>query len=350
MGTRCLGVDVGTGYISSAEKGKDPSKVEFRKCRDAFFKPDLQKFMGGVAPQFAENMLKQQKAHFIKINQEIYILGDSAFKFATTMHQNTLRPMKRGILNPQEKVSAMMVTEIIKAISGPPVNPETDVLFYCIPADPIDSEMKTEYHKEVLKQVFNEMGYKNVTCIHEGLAVVFSELSNDNFTGIGISFGAGMVNTTLSFMGMPLLSFSISRGGDWIDEESAKVTNEKSSILTYKKESVGVDIRTPRDEYERAISIHYRALLKYLTDQIKILYKTGLDMNGNQLPMLMEPLPVVVAGGTTLIGGFVETFEDVVKKGLDGVIPIKEVRKAEEPLFAVSHGLLQAARLNSGTV
>ena len=344
---RCCGVDVGTGFVASCEKDKEPGKVAFRKCRDCFFKLDSTQFMGGVAPQFAENMLKKQGAHFIKVNEEIYILGDSAFKFATTMRQDTLRPMAKGILNPKQKVSAKMVGEIIKAVAGKPSAP-TDVLFYCIPAKPIDTDYDVEYHKQRLHQVFEEAGYKNITCIDEGLAVVFSELQEEGFTGMGISFGAGMVNLTFAMMGMPLLSFSISRGGDWIDEESAKATNEKASTITFKKEK-GIDITNPKDEFEQAIAIHYKALLRYLVDNTKKMFAKGVDMHGNPLPMITEPITIVVAGGTSLAGGFIPTFEEIVKEGLSDVLPIGQIKKAEEPWYTCCHGLYQAAKLNSGS-
>jgi hypothetical protein len=56
---RCVGTDIGTGYISSAEKGEEEGKVVFRKVRDCFFKVDPKQFLGGANPMFGEKMLKK---------------------------------------------------------------------------------------------------------------------------------------------------------------------------------------------------------------------------------------------------------------------------------------------------
>ena len=64
------------------------------------------------------------------------------------------------------------------------------------------------------------------------------------------------------------------------------------------------------------------------------------------LPNLFEPIKVVVAGGTSLAGGFVELLDSIIKEENDFPIPVSEVKHAEEPLYSVSHGLFQAADLN----
>jgi hypothetical protein len=340
--TRCVATDIGTGFISSAEKGKDEGKVVFRKVRDCFFKVDPKEFLGGANPMFGEKMLKKTGAHFIKVNDTLYILGDSAYKMAGTVHKETLRPMSKGVLNPDEPESAVMVGELIKAVSGKAESPD-DTLFFCVPAEPVDAEFDVEYHRETLIEVFSKLGYENINVMNEGLAVVFSELSEENFTGIGMSFGAGMVNVCYSFMGMPVLSFAISRGGDYIDQSAAKQVNDTANTMTFVKEK-GMSIKDPKDENEKAIAIYYKTLLKYLVAQIKHLYNSK---DKKDLPNLFEPIPVVVAGGTSLVGDFIDVLNETIKEEGDFPIPVSEVRHAEEPLFAVSHGLYQAALLNS---
>jgi len=341
--TRFIGIDPGTGMISSAEKGTEANLVQFRKIRDAFFKVDPDSFGGGsLPPQFGEKMLKKTNAHFIKIGDEktIYILGDSAYKLASTVRKPTLRPMRKGVLNPKEKVSGKMVEELIKAVAGNPKS-EDDVLVYNIPANPIDAEYDVEYHRETLKQIFTRMGYKKIISIDEGMAVVFSELSEDDFTGVGVSFGAGMCNVTYAFMGMPILSFSISKGGDWIDENAGMQVDEPSIKMTRIKEE-GVDLKDPQDEYQRSIAVYYEALLKYLVAQIKKLYSAT---DKNDLPDLYEPIPIVVSGGTSRAGNFIKVFEETIKEAGDFPFKIKEIRHAEEPLFSVANGCYQAAKL-----
>jgi hypothetical protein len=143
---RCVGTDIGTGYISSAEKGEEEGKVVFRKVRDCFFKVDPKQFLGGANPMFGEKMLKKTGAHFVKVDDTLYILGDSAYKMAGTVHKETLRPMSKGVLNPDEPESAAMVGELIKAVAGKAESPD-DTLFFCVPAEPVDADYDVEFHR-----------------------------------------------------------------------------------------------------------------------------------------------------------------------------------------------------------
>ena len=336
---RAVGIDIGTGFISCAEMEGD--NVQFRKVRDAFFKLNPSQFLEGSATQFGENMLKTSGAHYVKVDDILYVLGDSAFQFASLFHQECLRPMSKGVLNPKEPVSNLMVGELVKAVAGPPQT-ENDILYYCVPAAPIDADFDVEYHKQILGGVFKELGYKNINVMTEGLAVVYSELSDTAYTGIGMSFGAGMCNIVYSFMGIPVFSFSLSRGGDWIDEHAAMHTDETNNVVTSVKEKGGFSITEPSNGIQKAISIYYDSLLTYLVEQFKILYE---KTPRKELPNVLNPMPIVIAGGTSLAQGFVERLRELTSE--DFPVPISEIKHAEEPLFAVSNGLYQAAKLSN---
>jgi len=336
--SRAIGVDIGTGFISCAEREGDD--VIFHKVRDAFFKLNPSKFLEGSANQFGESMLKNSGAHYVKVDDLLYVLGDDAFKFASLFHQECLRPMSQGVLNPKQPISNLMVGELVKAVAGKPVN-ESDVLYYCVPAEPIDADFDVEYHKQILGGVFSELGYKNINVMTEGLAVIYSELEETQYTGIGMSFGAGMCNVVYSFMGIPVFSFSLSRGGDWIDEHAAKHTDETHNVVTAIKEKANFSLYDSTNGIQQAISIYYESLLNYVVEQFKELYE---KTPRKELPNIIEEMPIVVAGGTSLVLGFVERLKELTDK--DFPVPISEIRHAEHPLFAVSNGLYQAANLS----
>ena len=336
---RAVGVDIGTGFISCAEAVGDG--VQFRKVRDAFFKLNPSQFLEGSATQFGENMLKTSGAHYVKVDDILYVLGDSAFQFASLFHQECLRPMSKGVLNPKEPVSNLMVGELVKAVAGPPQT-ENDILYYCVPAAPIDADFDVEYHKQILGGVFKDLGYKNINVMTEGLAVVYSELADTAYSGIGMSFGAGMCNIVYAFMGIPVFSFSLSRGGDWIDEHAAMHTDETNNVVTSVKEKGGFAITEPSTGIQKAISIYYDSLLIYLVEQFKVLYEKTPK---KELPNVLNPIPIVIAGGTSLAQGFVERLRELTSE--DFPVPISEIKHAEEPLFAVSNGLYQAAKLSN---
>ena len=335
---RAIGVDIGTGFISSAEKEAD--QIKFRKIRDAFFKLNPSKFLEGAATQFGENMLKNAGAHYVKVDGIIYVLGDDAFKFASLFHQECLRPMSKGVLNPKQPVSNLMVSELVKAIAGRPTN-DDDVLYYCVPAEPIDADYDVEYHKQILNGVFKDLGYKNINVMTEGLAIIYSELADTQYTGIGMSFGAGMCNIVYSFMGMPIFSFSLSRGGDWIDAHAAQHTDETHNVVTTIKEKAGFSLYDSTNGIQQAISVYYESLLSYVIEQFKVLYERTPK---KELPNVTMEMPIIIAGGTSLVVGFVERLKELIDDEFP--IPISEIRHAQQPLFAVSNGLYQAAQLS----
>ena len=335
--TRALGVDIGTGFISCAEH--EDGKKKFRKVRDAFFKLNPSKFLEGSANQFGETMLKNSGAHYIKIDDQLYVLGDDAFKFASLFHQECLRPMSQGVLNPREPVSNIMVAELIKAVAGKPKD-KSDVLYYCVPAEPIDADFDVEYHKQILHGVFEEVGYKNINVMTEGLAVIYSELADTQYTGIGMSFGAGMCNIVYSFMGIPVFAFSLGRGGDWIDAHAAKHTDETHNVVTSIKEKADFSLYDPTTGMQKAISIYYDALLTYVVQKFKELYEKTPK---RQLPNVTMEMPIVIAGGTSLMMGFVERLRELIAE--DFPVPVSEVRHAKDPIFAVSNGLYEAAKI-----
>jgi len=336
---RAVGVDIGTGFISCAER--EDGLIKFRKIRDAFFKLNPSKFLEGSANQFGESMLKNAGAHYVKVDDVLYVLGDDAFKFANLFHQECLRPMSKGVLNPKQPVSNLMVGELVKAIAGPPAS-EDDVLYYCVPADPIDADFDVEYHKQILSGVFKDLGYKNINVMTEGLAVIYSELADTQYTGIGMSFGAGMCNIVYAFMGIPVFSFSLSRGGDWIDTHAAKHTDETSNVVTAIKEKADFSLYDTTNGIQKAISIYYESLLSYVVEQFKELYERTPR---KELPNVTTEMPIVIAGGTSLVTGFTERLRELTST--DFPVPISEIKHAEQPLFAVSNGLYQAAKLST---
>ena len=102
-------------------------------------------------------------------------------------------------------ILAVMVKKLIGTSSG-------GRCCYSIPAEPIDNEMNVIYHQNVFGRIINELGFK-AEAINEATAIVCTECQESNFSGIGISFGAGMTNVALVYKAIPTTVFSIARGG-----------------------------------------------------------------------------------------------------------------------------------------
>ena len=319
------GLDVGTANLASAIQDAD-GNVTIKIQRNAFIDVD--------ADDYTRNMLTKLNVQYVVINNKMIVVGDPAFELANILNRETRRPMKSGVISPGE-AEAMPIEKLLLAnLLGEPNFPK-EKCYFSVPADPIDAQFNVVYHKGVFGGLLKKLGY-DPKPLGEGHAVVFSELAEEDFTGIGISCGGGMFNVCVAYKSIPALQFSTTRGGDWLDRNIATVLGIKSSRATAIKEK-GVNILSPRNREEEAVEIYYRNLISYTLESIKQNFESSDGM-----PSFPEPIEIVCAGGTSMIGGFCEVFQDEFE-AINFPIEVKNIRRAEDPLFSVSKGCLVAA-------
>jgi hypothetical protein len=329
------GLDVGTSYIIlSQEFNNNISYIDFR---DAFFviKPTTP-----VATRMIEKGLSGKI--FIKDEDGSFIiLGKDAIEKAIERNDTAKRPMYRGVVSAKEKNAKKILAFILKEVAGKASEPNEKLVF-CVPAQPVDQEdddFDIGYHEDIIKTVLAECGY-DAKSINEAEALCYAELENDEYTGIGISCGAGMTNVCIMLNGEPTVVFSTTKSGDWIDRMSAVATGEPDSVVQAEKEGGSFKIGEPNDNpILSAVSSYYERLIDYTTKQLSI------SLQGHKsLPKFKNPLTIVIAGGTSLASGYIEEFS---KKIVENNFPIKikEVRHATDPLHAVSKGCLIASKI-----
>jgi hypothetical protein len=319
------GLDVGTANLASAIQDKE-GNVTIKIQRNAFIDID--------ADDYTRNMLTKLNVQYVAINGKMVVVGDPAFELANILNRETRRPMKGGVISPNENEAMPIEKLLLETLLGPP-NSEDERCYFSVPADPIDADFNVVYHKGVFGGLLKKLGYEPKPLL-EGHAVVFSELAEDDFTGIGISCGGGMFNVCVSYKSIPALAFSTARGGDWIDRNVATVLGIKASRATAIKEK-GVNLNSPKNREEEAIEIYYRNLISYTLEAIKTRFESSAGM-----PSFPEPIEIVCAGGTSMIGGFIEVFQDEFN-AIKFPIEVKNIRRAEDPLFSVAKGCLVAA-------
>jgi len=316
-----VGLDIGTMNLVSARSQK--KGVDLRRMRDLFI--DL--------PQSAKKMLKLGSVSYIESDDNLLVLGDEAMEVANMFGREGRRPLKAGLISPDEIDSLTVLGHMIKDVLGEPSH-ENEHCYFSIPAPPVDVQMDVVYHKGVFTRIVKECGYTPHPA-NEAMAIVFAETAKEGFSGIGISFGSGMTNIALAISTIEGLSFSVARGGDWIDQGSAKSVGATASKMCSIKEK-GIDLNDPKNREEEAISFYYKALIEYALDNIATQFVT----KGGHLT-LNKPIPIVVGGGTSMAGGFMDFFKEVFEtKRKRFPIEISEVRHASDPLHAVSKGML----------
>lgn len=330
------GLDVGTSFIVLAEQ-TESGRVKYKDFRDAFYviKPTTP-----IAAKMIEKGLAGKT--FVKdADGSFIILGKDAIEKAVERNDSAKRPMHKGVVSSKEKDARRILTYILKEVAGTPS--ETDEkLVFCIPAQPIDQEdedFDVGYHEDVVIKVLSESGY-SARAINEAEALCYSELENNDYTGVALSWGAGMVNVCVILNGEPVVKFSTTKSGDWVDRMAAVATGETDSIVQAEKENGDFTVGQPNDnQVLSAVATYYDRLIDYTTKQL------ASAMDGHKsIPKFKDALPVVVAGGTSKAKGFVELFAKKLEEN-GFPLPVKEVRHANDPLHAVARGCLIAAQI-----
>jgi hypothetical protein len=323
-----IGLDVGTSRIVVARQADQG--LQYQAQLNAFVRIPYMKM--------TENVLQRENAPYVVDGSQIIVHGNESDALANILQVETRHPMAKGFLNPQEPDNLGRLSYIIEALCGRPN--EKQLIYFSVPAAPPGEENNLTYHETTLKQVLDRLGYR-AKSITEGLAVVYAELEGTNYTGIGISCGGGLCNVCLSYLSVPVLSFSVPKAGDFIDASSAAVVGDRTTrVRAIKEDSFHFNGHFD-DKMHQVIAVYYddmiRALVETLNDQLS---------NCRGLPKLTRPIPLVLSGGTALPAGFRDRFESVLK---ETKLPVSfsEIRMAENPLHSTAKGALIAAMIDN---
>jgi actin-like ATPase involved in cell morphogenesis len=222
---RHIGLDVGTNMLITSSLGEGGSPV-FKMQRDAFFKIIPKSKVNSKSIEMA---LTKRKANFIfDSDGNCIVVGNDALEIAIERNAAAKRPMQKGIISPKEKDSLPMLKLLIESLVGK--GEKGDKIVYSVPASPVDGNFDIVYHTEMIGIYLKEMGYYTQP-INEAFAVSLSELLDDNLTGITISFGAGMCNISVVHQGDPLIEFSLTKAGDYIDQSVANALEIKEKKI-----------------------------------------------------------------------------------------------------------------------
>ena len=242
--------------------------------------------------------------------------------------------MTDGLLNPAEGEGLAVIRQILELLTGE-IRNGADKVCFSVPAPPSGGEDNLVYHEAALSQMLTEMGFR-AHSINEGLAVIYAELEDTNFTGIGVSCGGGLCNVALAYLSMPVTSFSIPKAGDFIDSNAATVVGELANRVRISKENSFHLNGFVSDKLHKALTVYYDDVIQTLVVTLKEVLASS-----RRLPKFAKPIPVVVSGGTALPAGFRERFDKVLRSA-SLPVAISEVRIARDPLHATAKGALIA--------
>ncbi len=355
-----IGLDIGTRTIVVAFRG-GKEKLKFVSEINGFWPFER-------ATKFVENMLNDPQkvrsdgttrpARWIKLNDQIIVLGKDAEEFAYAKNDTLRRPMAEGGVSHDE--SAMIVlsslVHMLLDMAEHELGKFGDKLqiCYCTTAKALNKEINIDYHERVVNLILD--GYETTAevtkkAIKESHAIVLDldeEKGAGDGTGIGISWGAGTVTVSYVKYGMEIYSFCYVGAGDWIDENVAMrhgydPNSRKKSAetpTTVSKRKMTIDLtpgHVPDDRIGLDISLHYDVLITRVIEGIVQGFKD------NEAEARIEnAINIYMAGGTSSPKGFTER---VKAKLVEQQVPftVGEVVTSEKPLFSVATGCLKAA-------
>lgn len=378
-----IGLDWGTATVIACRNvpnPDDPSKKspKYRQQRNCYVEMD--------ANDFTRNIIKQSQMSFVELGDDpkVYVIGSDAIQLASTlsMSDNRVeirRPMRAGVMSGDPNATRIMQA-IAKSVLKDPEEPG-EVCVYSVPADPIDAEFKTFYHRGMTEMALRQLDW-DPRPINEALAIIYSEAPKMEdeetgedvpYTGVGVSCGGGMINVCVAYRGVEALSFSLANAygmdegcaGDWLDAQIFKAKKKEfgslGRVTLYKEKyanfvvdpmqhaaSVAQDANMHRGDvafhYEALMSleIFYRKLIDYV---IINLTREFADKN----PTVNGALPFVISGGTSSPEGFEKLFAEQLARQSSLPFQVAGVTKATSPLRTVARGCMGASEIGWGS-
>jgi hypothetical protein len=319
-----IGLDVGTSRIVTA-----------RQAEQGFvYESQLNAFVGIPHSRLTQTTLSQEGVPHVVEGSSIVVHGNESERLADLLRVEVRRPMTRGLLNPGEPDSLKVIRQIAESLLGGVRKGQR--LCFTVPAAPLGAEEDLTYHEATLRQILTEMGF-SVSSINEGLAVVYAELADTNYTGIGVSCGGGLCNVCLAYLSVPVLSFSIPKAGDFIDAGAASVSGEMANRIRLLKEESFYLNGNAGDKIHQVLGVYYDEMIRAVVNGLREAFA-----GNRQAPRMNRPLPLVLSGGSAMPRGFRDRFEQILRES-DSPPALSEIRLAGDPLTSTAKGALVAA-------
>lgn len=278
---------------------------------------------------------------YIELDGNLHLIGQDAINYANILPNAQLRrPMAKGMLNPLEEDAFPILRHIISTLIGGGASPGS-IVCYSVPGAPIDEDREVDYHSDTLKDIIETLGFRAIP-VNEAHALSLVGLENDDYTGIALSFGAGMMNASVCYKGISALTFATTKSGDFIDQNVSKDTGVNQAKAQSIKERADFSIAPGSKGLTReqnAIKSYYGSLIRYTLANLANQFN-----NSENTPVFPDETPIVIGGGTAMVPGFIELFKSEFTQA-DFPIPVGDIRLIEEPLVAVAKGCLIEAKM-----
>ena len=303
------------------------------------------------APEYRA-LLAAGEIPFAVCDEALTIVGDNAAEYSNLFHVRPQSLMPHGRLPTNDPVARQSLAALVDALLGVPDQPG-EMCCVTLPGGEMFQSLATSSELEFFSRLIRLRGF-HPQVLSAGMAAVLAELSRQCFTGVGLSFGAATSELVVAHRGIELLICSIPQGGDWLDEQIAKEfgdglhdeTGEPILDLTkaaMRRHSFKRNLGSPRIDADRVLASVHRELIYALIRAAT--FSVARQPSVTEIP---QPLPVIVVGGVSRIGGF----EGLLRHAFELArfpLAIREIGFATHHDYTVARGCLINAQLETDT-
>ena len=288
---------------------------------------------------FEDTDLSRSALSTVRVDGETYVVGPDATRAAAAVGGEPERLLDHGVLSDRD-CAAEVFAAIASEFLGPPGDGgagggsghDDARLAYSVPGSVVDASLPTRAHRETVATVLDDLGYEP-TPVASGFAVVYDALAGENLTGVGVAVGAASTAVALVYYGVPVLAFSVAKGGEWVAEQAAAATGEPVDQI------VSVQSRTTiesggGDGVEGALARGYDALVGDVVAATVSEATEGDVREGVSVPVVVGGEGAVPGLAVLAAGRFDECDLD---------LRVTDARLVDEPAVSVARGALAAA-------
>jgi len=293
-------------------------------------------------------LLRQAKVKFTPCDDALIVVGEAAIDVAESLSIPLIPLLPDGNLpsgDPLARQVAAMLTEAIIPESQSPGS-------VCTFIPPAAAHIEGDPGLEFFARLVQMRGYDPVV-MNPGHALALAELSEQQFTGIGLSLGAAVSSIAIIHRGKIVASRTLQQGSDTIDRAIAEKTerflwdsdgNRYLDVAAIRdwKASLSTSLVAGRKREEKLLAELLARQVATIGQHISRL----LTSNECRKAMPRQPLTLAVCGGTTRLTGFADLIGRVLRQNPE-LSSISQLRLCQDDLWTIVRGCLIAAEVET---
>lgn len=299
----------------------------------------------------SRRLLKQLGMPHVRSARHLLVLGEWAEELSRLFRVPLIPLLPGGELPHGDPQRRQMLGTLIEGLLPEPRIPG-EICCMSRPGSSADRDGEHRERNEFLRQVVRLRGYTPIA-LPAATAVVLAELTDRQFTGVGIAWGAAGCETSLVHCGRELRRRWIPVGGHRIDEElldrhrrlsdSAAEPALGIDEVRRRKETFRGSLDAPVNREGVPLAESYRRVIHEILRDAAAFLAAVLETR-----TFPEPTALVIGGGPTRIRGFGDRFRESFAR-TEFPLPVDELRIADPSEYLVARGCLIQAELEEQT-